>query len=397
MVMQFEYPRNALLDLSPINDAIDFRAKQQQRAKDNAYRDEQLGMQKEEFGLKKQGMEDARQKAFVQKAAGIAQMISQEKDPNVASARWGQLVNSDPRWGNALKASGVDPNDFRTGAQMIIAEARGYQDPLDVDLKKAQIAKLQREAATGDNPAAVREWQFFSKLDPAAQDRYLTLKRSDKYLDTGTAFVRPSQVDPTAPPVASVPKNVAEEARLKKVGTETGELQAGAPKAEASLRAADAKSDIVLSTIAEAKQMVGTLTAGFSGSLLSNIPGSGARDLRAKLDTLKANAGFAELQAMRDNSPTGGALGQVAVQELAMLQATITSLEQAQTPAQLSKALDDYEKFVRESKVRRKQAYDATYGAVRQPQQGAGGGGTSSPIPSGNYRFNPSTGQLEPR
>lgn len=152
MVMQFEYPRNALLDLSPINDAIDFRAKQQQRAKDNAYRDEQLGMQKEEFGLKKQGMEDARQKAFVQKAAGIAQMISQEKDPAVASARWGQLVNSDPRWGNALKASGVDPNDFRTGAQMIIAEARGYQDPLDEKLKQSQLASqdIQRQKTQFD-------------------------------------------------------------------------------------------------------------------------------------------------------------------------------------------------------------------------------------------------------
>lgn len=147
MVMQFEYPRNALLDLSPINDAIDFRAKQQQRAKDNAYRDEQLGMQKEEFGLKKQGMEDARQKAFVQKAAGIAQMISEDKDPNRAAAQWDRLIKSDPRWGQALGQNGIDPRDFKSGAQAIIAEARGYQDPLERDKTKAQINAANAQAA----------------------------------------------------------------------------------------------------------------------------------------------------------------------------------------------------------------------------------------------------------
>lgn len=110
MVMQFEYPRNALLDLSPINDAIDFRAKQQQRAKDNAYRDEQLGMQKEEFGLKKQGMEEEIARNAFKRAAGIAQMVIEEKDPNVATTQWKRLV-SNPRVARALTENGYDLND----------------------------------------------------------------------------------------------------------------------------------------------------------------------------------------------------------------------------------------------------------------------------------------------
>lgn len=187
MVMQFEYPRNALLDLSPINDAIDFRAKQQQRAKDNQFRDEQLGMQKERFGLEKQGMEDARQRAFVQKAAGIAQMISQEKDPNVASARWGQLVNSDPRWGNALKASGVDPNDFRTGAQMIIAEARGYQDPLDAEKMQAQIGLVRAQTNLANAQAAKQENpdQAFRQREAEADRQGLQGPARQAYILTG--------------------------------------------------------------------------------------------------------------------------------------------------------------------------------------------------------------------
>ncbi len=47
---------------------------------------------------------------------------------------------------------------------------------------------------------------------------------------------------------------------------------------------------------------------------------------------IKANIGFDRLQVMREESPTGGALGQVAVQELVALQATLGSLDLRQSP-----------------------------------------------------------------
>src|SRR5690606_12677220 len=53
------------------------------------------------------------------------------------------------------------------------------------------------------------------------------------------------------------------------------------------------------------------------------------------VDTIKANAAFDKLQAMRDSSPTGGALGQVSERELSYLQATIGNLEQSQGAEQL--------------------------------------------------------------
>lgn len=70
------------------------------------------------------------------------------------------------------------------------------------------------------------------------------------------------------------------------------------------------------------------------GSLLSAIPGSSAKDLKALNDTIKANIGFDRLQRMRAESPTGGALGQVAVQELVALQSTIANLDTAQSTEQ---------------------------------------------------------------
>ncbi|NIA67912.1 hypothetical protein HBA54_04840 [Pelagibius litoralis] len=71
-----------------------------------------------------------------------------------------------------------------------------------------------------------------------------------------------------------------------------------------------------------------------AGSYLSVIRGTGASDTALLLDGVKANIGFDRLQQMRDASPTGGALGQVSEFENRLLQATIGSLDQAQTKEQ---------------------------------------------------------------
>jgi len=81
-----------------------------------------------------------------------------------------------------------------------------------------------------------------------------------------------------------------------------------------------------------AEKMVGTTTTGLIGSGMRKIPGTDAYDLNRIVDTVKANIGFDQLQQMRRESPTGGALGQVAIKELDMLQATLGSLDTAQDP-----------------------------------------------------------------
>lgn len=99
-------------------------------------------------------------------------------------------------------------------------------------------------------------------------------------------------------------------------------------------------AEIVTTTVDSALKKVGRLTTGAGGAALGMIPGTDAYDLRAEIDTLKANLGFDTLQAMRDASPTGGALGQVAVQELTMLQSTVASLDPNQSPEQLRRNLE---------------------------------------------------------
>lgn len=117
--------------------------------------------------------------------------------------------------------------------------------------------------------------------------------------------------------------------------------EAGA-KSVAKRDAQIAQAESVLGTIRDAKGLTGYTTAGVGG-MLSGVPATPARNLQAKLETVKANLGFDRLQQMRDNSPTGGALGAVAVQELTALQSTVASLDQLQSPPQLAKALEKIE------------------------------------------------------
>lgn len=95
------------------------------------------------------------------------------------------------------------------------------------------------------------------------------------------------------------------------------------------------KASSIINTIDTALSQVGGNTAGLGGALMSKLAGSEAVDLNANLETITAVLGFDQLQAMRDASPTGGALGQVSERELIALQSTVASLRQEQSPDQL--------------------------------------------------------------
>lgn len=114
-------------------------------------------------------------------------------------------------------------------------------------------------------------------------------------------------------------------------------------KKEASKQLAVNHANKVIDDVTAAKSLVTGTTTGLVGKGSSFVPGTDAYNLNQRLLTIKANLGFDRLQQMRDASPTGGALGQVAVQELQALQATVGSLELGQTRQELQKNLDKIE------------------------------------------------------
>jgi hypothetical protein len=114
-----------------------------------------------------------------------------------------------------------------------------------------------------------------------------------------------------------------------------------------------AKVDLTSGAVDTALKETGFFTTGMTGKMLSAIPGTSAFDLEGTVNTILANLGFSELQAMRNASPTGGALGQVAVRELEMLQSTIASLrmgqskdKQLQSLATIKKHLDGWKSAI---------------------------------------------------
>jgi len=105
------------------------------------------------------------------------------------------------------------------------------------------------------------------------------------------------------------------------------------------------KAALVINKAQEALSKVSALSAGIGGQSLRNIGGTPAFDLAQTVNTIQGNIGFAELQAMRDASPTGGALGQVSERELQLLSSVISALDTAQSPSQLKENLGQVVKF----------------------------------------------------
>ena len=85
---------------------------------------------------------------------------------------------------------------------------------------------------------------------------------------------------------------------------------------------------------------IGPSTVGFVGGTSKHVPGTPAFNLAQTISTIQANIGFDTLQAMRDASPTGGALGQVSEREISLLMSTVASLEVGQTEEQLRNNLN---------------------------------------------------------
>lgn len=126
----------------------------------------------------------------------------------------------------------------------------------------------------------------------------------------------------------------------------------------------------VVGKVDEALPQVSNWTAGL-GSMLEKIPGTPARDLAGSVDTIKANIGFKELADMRAASPTGGALGQVAVKELEFLQAAIAALDTGQSPAVLRRNLNQVKTHYQNWAKIMDQHYKTNGGATNSPTQPA--------------------------
>lgn len=147
------------------------------------------------------------------------------------------------------------------------------------------------------------------------------------------------------------------------------------------IKAADSsvfKSDRLLRQINDAIGKADWTTTGVIGTLTKWIPQIDASNLKSAIVSIKANIGFDRLREMRENSPTGGALGQVAIQELEALQNSISSLDQSQDAAtfkqNLSEVATNYARYMylakKEAEIAKKLNHDDFFAGIGSQDPG---------------------------
>lgn len=237
--------------------------------------------------------------------------------------------------------------------------------------QRAEFSALTR--SSGSIPSAIQEYEYVSKLTPEQRKLWFENKRAAQLMNLGgTMAVRQpgtggiqEQYQVTPKPGETPELQGAQEAA--KVSAREGVQRAyDAPKMLNKLAAASDKQKILDAAIDRAIKNAGFWSTGIMGQMLKGYGGTSAMNLKTTLDTIKAQMGFDELQEMRDNSPTGGALGQVAVQEINFLQSVIASLDQEQSNEQLIENLKIIKEAKRQSNARLRSAYEQTYGTGNQ-------------------------------
>lgn len=190
----------------------------------------------------------------------------------------------------------------------------------------------QREAVGMGLQAGTPEYNDFIRTSrqPASSSTSVSVKTPAQMGTIPPGFR--VEYDGQSNPVAMVPIPGSPAAR---------EETAAANATAANTQQRQTTADVVVSDIDRVLGIVkdaNVPVTGF-GALFKAVPASDAKNVAALLDTIKANAGFDKLGAMRAASPTGGALGNVTERELSLLQSTIGSLEQEQSQEQFVRNL----------------------------------------------------------
>lgn len=185
---------------------------------------------------------------------------------------------------------------------------------------------------------------------------------------TDTGQLNPSQM-PDGYQVLSPYEKSRQTSQGKEEGKSAAERPGMRSKAMSSMQALDQQRAIVTDDIGRSIQEIRgspNLTTGLVGGLSRAVPGTPAYALAKKLETIKANVGFDKLQSMRENSPTGGALGQVSDFENRQLQSVFGNLEQAQTAEDVIYNLRRLQEILTQSRQSRQEAFDRDFGGTGQ-------------------------------
>lgn len=264
------------------------------------------------------------------------------------------------------------PEHFRPIAQALLGQQMQQMDPmrqLDMDYKRAQIEKMQREAAGGGqaelglnpqygvdaqgNPVLIQIGKDGRAVQTAMPDG-VSLSKEPIKMDAGTHFVL---LDPiTRQPVGQVPKDNYQEAFDKGAGGVAGKAQAEA--------AANLPTDLATAqqAITELDQLIdhpglSAIAGPFDQYRPSWTMGSEGRDALARFNQAKGRAFLQAFGMLKGGGPITEIEGVKAEQAMARM-------DRAQGEAEFKQALIDFRDAVKTGMDKMRQRAG---GSTRQP------------------------------
>lgn len=237
------FAKNAMLDFTPVERAIGNYQQQQQRNVENKRADEQMGMQREKFGLEKSRMAKADEAAEATRIGGIARVIDGEQDPTRRAMMIQNLYKSSPAMAATLQKYGVDPNDHANVPKFLMAQAGNY-DPLSEAAKRAQIeasrasANLARVNAANAGQSNIGRMLREAGIDPSSEQGRQIIQNSIKGgspIDQAIAArIQGLNAPPTMPPPAGFQRQSMEGTPEGQPGIVLAQTASGAPPAAAA-------------------------------------------------------------------------------------------------------------------------------------------------------------------
>lgn len=353
---------------------------QQQFQSQNALAQARLGMEQEKFGLQKADIErQAAQRQAVQNWLATNQNFAGVPEPLIGYAR----ASNDA---SPINEYIMTQAKLRAQRQLAQSGPEGYgkagavfQHPVTGEFKAIQFGErgnIKMHSLGGAEPA-----------------------KGVKTVDDGTGTRVISGA--TGRDVRRIDRDIRGKETAEEVGKAAGKFQANYTKYQTKLQSLAEQGNLINDEIERATKLIGPWSTGGVGKAAKNIPLAGpytdAYALSERIKTIKANIGFDKLQSMREESPTGGALGQVAVQELEMLQAVFGSLETAQRPEDIAYNLQRLQQIIASRRERYQWALDQDTKRFGSPQAMPQSAPQTEAQPSGPRRlkFNPATGRLE--
>lgn len=406
----YQVPRNALMDLSPISEAIDSNRANALAQQKMGIEQERLGMERERLGMAKAESAEQANMRKVQRWGAQAAVIDAMPDGPEKQAFTQRMWATNPDLAAHMDKSGVDRNHPQVW-KFLQAEAGKY-DPMGEKLKQAELAKTQAQASLAQAQAGnlgttddIREFKFAqSNGFKGGFDEWMRTKRegSLRYGLNPIPFQKPDGTIGYMVPNTSgdskelpIPSSGAAMPKVNNVQTPTEvvgrdqfgrevyrerkdiigkerdeEIGKAQGKATADLPRIVDNAELALKTIEDIRNHPGKSYGIGAAGVLPGIPGTQQRGFVNLVNQAKGQTFLEAYNTLR-----GG--GQITEAEGTKAEQAIARLDRAQTQQDFDKALGDLEDVIYRGVARARRA--TGQGAARfSPNAAPAGDGFSA-------------------